>query len=234
MQIAYRLKKFLREAKLTKNLYTRLYRIKSHHADKKSMAALQSHGGIVLTDLKDVFAQLGVRWYLAYGTCLGALRNHQFIGHDTDMDFYILPAPGADLAAVNKELAMRGFTHQHDYLVGGIPVESSWGRGAIHFDLFVLEEKDEGFGAYLFNRFTDHTYTAENEYSTSLSKAPHPTGTRMIDLAQVTVPIPANAEEYMEMYYGKNWRIPDPSYTWKDALKSRVLTDKIAIVKLYS
>lgn len=44
----------------------------------------------ILHELDRVCAELGVNYYLAYGTCLGAIRHHGFIPWDDDIDVFLL------------------------------------------------------------------------------------------------------------------------------------------------
>lgn len=214
-------KRWLRTSWLTRELYQRLYDVKHQREERLANAALTSDGAKVLADFQDVMRKLDAEWYLAYGTCLGALRNHQFISHDLDMDFYLCPKPEAGIEEVKNALSAAGYRHHHDYQVEGKTAECSWERNGVNFDIFVLEEKPEGYGCYLFNRFPDSSYSQEHEFSVSLSMAPHITGKREIDLEGVMVPIPANAEDFMKLYYGENWIVPDPGYTWENSLPSR-------------
>lgn len=214
-------KRWLRTSRLTRSLYQRLYDVKFRREMREVSATLAKNGAHVLTDLKTIMNSLNAEWYLAYGTCLGALRNHQFISNDFDMDFYLCPKPEAGIEEVKNALTAAGYRHHHDYEVEGKIEECSWDRDGVRFDIFVLEEKSEGYGCYLFNRFPDSSYSHEHEFSVSLSMAPRLTGKREIDLAGVTVPIPANAEDFMKLYYGENWIVPDPNYTWENALPSR-------------
>lgn len=228
-----RIKRWLRTCAVTKSLYQRLYDIKFAREERCANAALKNSGAEVLSQIKSLMRSIDAEWYLAYGTCLGALRNHQFIGHDTDMDFYLCPKPGATLHDVNTALAAGGYKHHHDYEVNGVPVESSWELDGVNFDIFVLEEKEEGYGCYLFNRFPDVSYACETEYSVSLSRAPHLSGVSSVDLAGVSAPIPANAQDFMSLYYGENWMTPDPSYTWENSLNSRIRCSKLGYYKSY-
>ena len=225
------IKRWLRTSPLTKWIYQKLYNMKHMHEERSANQALKTVGAQVLADFKALMEAIGADWYLAYGTCLGALRSGQFIGHDTDMDFYLCPKTGGTLADVNAALAAAGYKHHHDYEVDGEAVESSYEKNGVHFDIFVLEEKPEGFGCYLFNRFPEVQYSQEYEYTVSLSRAPSIVGTREIELAGVSVPIPANAKEFMELYYGDQWLTPDPDFSWQNSLSSRVRTKKFGYYK---
>jgi len=43
-----------------------------------------------LIDFTDVLSKYKARWFLSHGTCLGAIRENAFIGHDKDMDIGIM------------------------------------------------------------------------------------------------------------------------------------------------
>jgi len=44
----------------------------------------QEDAKYLLTTLSNVFEQNGIQLMLAYGTLLGAIREHNFIAHDTE------------------------------------------------------------------------------------------------------------------------------------------------------
>ena len=227
------IKKYLRTSRITRGLYQKLYSFKIKLKKRNTSARLKKHGAEVLIKLKQTLEGIDAQWFLAYGTCLGALRNGDFISHDLDMDFYLLPNESADLNTAHTALAEAGFTHFHDFLAEGVLCESTWGYQGVRFDITVLEEKDEGFGTYLFNRFAHEKYADDTDHSVSLSIAPPISGTSYIELAGVAVPVPSNAIEFMELYYGENWIVPNPAYTWQDSKSSRILTDKRGVIRRY-
>ena len=53
-----------------------------------------------LITLKDVADEYGFRFYLAYGTLLGAVREHDFIAHDEEIDW------AAEFAQLDVFMAM--------------------------------------------------------------------------------------------------------------------------------
>ena len=53
-----------------------------------------------LVTLKEVSDEYGFRFYLAYGTLLGAVREHDFIAHDEDIDL------AAELTQLDVLMAM--------------------------------------------------------------------------------------------------------------------------------
>lgn len=156
-------KRWLRTSRLTRDLYQRLYDVKHQREERLANAALKADGAEVLADFQALMQKLDAEWYLAYGTCLGALRNHQFISHDLDMDFYLCPKLGVGIEEVKNALSAAGYHHHHDYEVEGKTAECSWERNGVNFDIFVLEENQRDMGAiYLIVSLIVLTVTSTN------------------------------------------------------------------------
>jgi hypothetical protein len=166
------------------------------------------HGSRLLDDvealLADVREVLGVPVFIAYGTLLGAVREGDFIGHDTDADIAYLSERGhpADIAAeafrLQRELVARGWrTH----------------RSTTTF-LQVWREDGDGepnridiFTAY----FVGDTFALDCWVRGRLRRADiAPLGE--VRLAGRALPAPAEPEPLLALTYGPGWRTPDPAF----------------------
>lgn len=148
--------------------------------------------------------EIGIQAFPAYGTLLGAVRNGALIGHDSDADLaYVsdLTSP-VDLIResyrIDRHLRERGYSVQRHsgfamkiYVVEDDGTERGldvFGGAYINGKLFVMGE----IGAE-FDR--DRVY---------------PLGT--CTLEGRTLPAPADAEGWLAITYGPNWRVPDPAF----------------------
>ena len=58
-------------------------------AQEEAVKALHEAGYVMLEYLDKICKERGLRYYLAYGTLLGAVREHDFIPWDDDVDVYM-------------------------------------------------------------------------------------------------------------------------------------------------
>ncbi len=147
----------------------------------------------------------GVKHWLACGTALGAVRNGDFIGGDTDIDIGIM---GQDRrGAVNDELIARGFRllrffedYQACYTLDPAGRECYDGS---FLDLFFCAEKDgmllQRAGALVCYR-----------YSAALFGALRP-----VRVGGVDAFLPNPPEEYLAVHYGWDWRIKKSEWDWR-------------------
>lgn len=146
----------------------------------------------LLNTLKKVFEENGIELLLAYGTLLGAIREHDFIGHDSDMDTMIWRKDmqkGLDLAS---ELAK--YDIQLECYV--LPWIFTYSYKGVTCDIDVINEPISPFNKrycliesqYIQRSFFEHTekYEFQGEMHT----------------------IPAHPEVLLEYHYGRKWRIP--------------------------
>ncbi len=146
----------------------------------------------LLNTLKKVFEENGIQLILAYGTLLGAIREHDFIGHDNDMDTMIWRKDmqkGLDLA---PELAKYGIKLECYVL----PWIFTYSYNGVTCDIDVINEPIHPLNKrycliesqYIQRSFFEQTeqYEFQGEMHT----------------------VPAHPEVLLEYHYGKKWRIP--------------------------
>lgn len=146
----------------------------------------------LLNTLKKVFEENGIELILAYGTLLGAIREHDFIGHDCDMDTMIWRKDmqkGLDLAPALAEYGI-----QLECYV--LPWIFTYSYKGVTCDIDIINEPIYPLNKrycliesqYIQRSFFEHTekYMFKGEMHT----------------------IPVDSEILLEYHYGKTWRIP--------------------------
>ncbi len=63
----------------------------------------------VLKEIKHILDDAGVKWWLEWGTLLGAVRDGKFIPWDTDIDLGMMCAEGCKVIARIEEFEKKGF-----------------------------------------------------------------------------------------------------------------------------
>lgn len=160
-----------------------------------------------MTEVLDVLDQLGIEPFLAYGTLLGAVREGNFIGHDSD----------ADLGYVSRftdpvDAASESFRLQRELVELGYPIHRYSG---LAFKIIVTESDGTQRGLDVFGGF----FNGEDLYL--MGEVGHPFRREWIfprataSLAGVEYPVPAQPEHLLEAMYGPSWRVPDPAYVFE-------------------
>lgn len=137
---------------------------------------------------KEIADRNGFKFFLAYGTMLGAVREKDFIAHDEDIDL------GADYQDVDQFLAML-----FELRYNGFEVARWDDRGLIS-----VIRNNEYIDIYFFKKYTDKLMINCGE--------PLPTkffeNQADLEFKGMTFSAPADIEGVMEFWYGKDWRTP--------------------------
>lgn len=154
-----------------------------------------------------MLAELDVQAFPAYGTLLGAVREGQFLGHDSDADLGYVSRHTVPVDVITESYRLqravseRGFaTYRYSGAAFRIDVEEADGsvRGLDLFGGFM----DSG-RLYLMGE-------VGTEYDESWLL---PLGT--CTLAGREYPAPARPEKLLEAMYGASWRVPDPAFKFE-------------------
>ena len=85
----------------------------------------------------------GCTWWLEAGTCLGAVREHDFLHHDADIDIGIMGKHVDLWETLQAEFEAAGFTLYHAWEHDGHKTELSFTREDIKLDLFFFYRKGD-------------------------------------------------------------------------------------------
>jgi Methyltransferase domain len=163
-------------------------------------------------EVREILAEAyGYDLFIAYGSLLGAVREGGFIGHDLDFDsaFVSKHTDGADAAAELRDIALllidRGFL-ERGYTIG---------HQKAHLNLQSIEQP--GIRIDIFHNYFDSSghlrFPFGSAGSTKLEQSDWE-GTKEIDFVGHRVLVPTNSEQFVEVVYGTDWRIPQPGFFW--------------------
>ena len=147
----------------------------------------------LLKNFKCVFESIGIPFYLAYGTLLGAVREKAFIKGDNDIDVFttdekllynslpILSEKGFRVVRIMKG-RLYSFKNSSDcyidvYILRKLCFLNPWSTYCYNLEHFAVPKR-------FFKEYQD------------------------IDLYGETYRCPKNPEALLEWWYGKDWRIP--------------------------
>jgi 2-polyprenyl-3-methyl-5-hydroxy-6-metoxy-1,4-benzoquinol methylase len=167
---------------------------------ERDISALLDATEAVLAALQEA----GLEPFLAYGTLLGAVREGQVLGHDSDADLgyvsrYTTPVDVArESFRVQRWLAERGW--------------STTRYSGAAFKVLVTPEPGVQIGLDVFGGFLDagRLYLMGEIGSPFEDSWIHPLGS--CELGGRPMPVPARPEKLLEATYGPGWRVPDPAF----------------------
>lgn len=138
--------------------------------------------------LKSILDSHDIHFQLHAGTLLGAVREHDFISHDEDIDLALLEKYRCKLLCILPELEEKGFNVcRYD-----------------RRDLISVIRKGEYIDFYFYRPYNDKLLSC----SGWLVLRNHLEKSVMLEFKGNLYEIPKNWEEYLVAEYGKNWRTP--------------------------
>lgn len=146
----------------------------------------------LLTTVSRVFKEHGIELQLAYGTLLGAIREHNFIGHDADMDTLIWGKDmqkGLDLA---DELKNYGIELECYVL----PWIFTYSYKGVTLDIDLIHETKKTWNkryCLIEQQYIQRSFFEKTEQYEFLGS---------------NFTIPSEPEKLLEYHYGKKWRLP--------------------------
>ena len=147
-----------------------------------------------LIDIKRILDQLGAVFFIASGTCLGAIRDGQFIEWDDEMDMgSVIGLNGLDEKTID-----RGITAFED---NGYYVHVD--RSSRHIGVHVVKESIRA-------DWTCHRIVGDSVFQYPGVRTPIALFTQLkeIDFIGEKFLVPNPPEKYLETKYGSNWATP--------------------------
>lgn len=160
------------------------------------LAKIKEKAKIALFDIKDVLDEMGLEFVLLQGTLLGAIREHDFIDTDEDIDLGIRIY---DLAPIMGRLAKRlrskKFRTDSVQLSYGFPKDIKIIRSPVRTDLVSYDFCNGKMFRSL--RKIDRIKVYDRKFIDNLKE---------IDFLGRNFKIFVDAEEWLEIEYGPDWR----------------------------
>ena len=137
-----------------------------------------------------VLRKNGVRYSFTYGTLLGAIREHDFIAWDEDIDLYVLGEDEEKLKDSFWELIDEGFEL--------LRYDKFWiysiGRNGEYIDFYIYKKLDNEIRYLNCNAFFMPTEITDNIINYEFKGGLYP--------------VPRDYEKFLVIMYGKNWMTP--------------------------
>ncbi|HEV7651532.1 MAG TPA: methyltransferase domain-containing protein [Actinophytocola sp.] len=164
----------------------------------------------LLDAVEDVLARLtdaGVDAFLAFGALLGAVRDGTFIPHDSDADVAYLSKHRSPVDVARESFALERVMIEAGYW--------TWRFSAADFKV-IVPDPEGGRAIDVFAGFVvEDTFYLMPEVSSAdfREEIILPLGEVVLHGRKITAP--ADPEALLEITYGPQWRIPDPSFKFE-------------------
>jgi cytidyltransferase-like protein len=166
-------------------------------------------------NLKEAIAILNknkATWWLEAGTCLGAVREQDFLLHDPDIDLGIHPKDIGLWEKLKQDFIDAGFKHYRDWTHKEKIYELNFRKRGVKVDLFFFYDAGDFWYHGAFGPGPDGTWDKEVEF------LPHVFSANLFqDLKKITfhgLPcfIPDPAPRYLMERYGPKWTTKNTDY----------------------
>lgn len=108
---------------------------RSYRIEQRKIRRLHRHGVKILNEIYTIFQRENITYYAEYGTLLGTLREHNFIAHDNDIDFGLLP-DSVEPSKLMAVLLKNGYRFHRGFAYEGVITELCFLRYGISVDFF--------------------------------------------------------------------------------------------------
>ena len=218
MLFALKRKAYLSMKKLVNRfpLLKKLNRARRIKQGERERAAVVEKGLPTAVAAVDALEKCGFEPILTFGTLLGAIRDHNLINGDNDIDIGIIVNYGDNSVwqGVKSALEEAGFSIARQYSIQGNITEQAYSAEGFYFDVWGLcrQEGNDCLRAFYHCQIDEGDYHSAHDRSIKYIDLPDFSLRKTVPVGDYELPVPVNAEEMVECVYGPNWRIPDPDF----------------------
>ena len=186
--------------------------------------------GLMVLDIFDkCLNDNGIEYSLAFGSMLGAVREHGFIKHDLDLDVAVWAEDYSE--KLRSALLKCGFKMKHTLLVddGKLGREETYELDGVSIDIF-----------YIYPAIDLYPYTCDfiahegavsfrdsmNNYGGLIARRvqlPWKKEFIRVNFENLKLPITSNANEILTFRYGSDYMTPNPKWVYYDSMNSTII-----------
>lgn len=192
-----------------------------------------NNGRLLLSQVKLIFDELNIQYWLEYGTLLGAIRDKNFIQHDYDIDIGLfLTDHSEDIEIVFKKY---GFIKTKQYSIDNklYGLEESYKYKGIDIDLFYFTLCEDRMRSHVFKNEEGKSWnkTIIDNGGLIVNEMTFPyTGFKKINFLDTEHFVPKEADRHLKSFYGEKYMVKDKSWNpYTMAKNLKVLDDKIGV-----
>ena len=168
---------------------------------------------LLLNDVTNVLEKCGLRYFLADGTLLGAIREGDFIEHDQDVDLGVFAEEWKELTVgtVVTEMLNKGIATAHMFGELDKYFEMALRRDGVKCDLFFYRREGD---KRIFHAFKNGGRTLPDDVITYEYPAALIENVHTLMFQRRAYLAPADPVKVVEIKYGPEWRTPVKNWDW--------------------
>lgn len=205
---------FLNLKSIFKPLYYKLYK---NNLNDRIRENLHMNGLETLVKFHDCMESHHIPYTLAFGTMLGAVREHGFIKHDLDIDTFVWEDNYTP--ELRNYLSEAGFKLTDTFLVddGHSGREETYEYKGVQIDIFFIYPplRELPYCCDFLLGDCPSYMACMKKYGGAFPRRlemPFKKGRKLVPFETVEFYIPENAEEILEFRYGKDYMTPNPEW----------------------
>lgn len=199
-----------------KNFFRKIFKKpldKRHERKVKERREIYHKCGLeALQKFDECMRKNNFKYILAFGSMLGAVREHGFIKHDLDIDTWMFIEN--DNERLVPELKKYGFNLLYYYSIDNDKYgkEYTFDYKGCHVDIFFIYPAIDKY-PYCTDYYQEKGMKRHEKMPRRL-QLPISKQTKLVKFETLELPIPINAEEICEFRYGKDYMTPNPQWNW--------------------
>lgn len=159
----------------------------------------------LLSRAKRILNDLDVPFWLSSGTCLGYLRQCEFIPYSQDVDLGVFASDYKE--EIIPAFMSHGFELHHTFGILNDSYQIAFKYGKIKLDIFFFYlDQEKGT---MWNGGTEARSGRKFKYTFP------PFSLCWTEFLELLVRVPCNITKYIEANYGPNWQTPVTKWSWK-------------------
>ncbi len=194
-------------------LVNRLVELKKKKSDRLKGIALRTNGLRYISELEIILKNSRFQFFADYGTLLGAIRDHDFIAWDNDLDYGLLINNNEDWEEFRQIMERNGFSRIRQFSNNGLITEQTYRKGDLTIDFFAHIKCPTYDIVYTYFRKDKYIYSSFDEFHIMEGRYAPICATREQPFQSIMISVPENAEAYLASVYTDDWRTPNPNWS---------------------
>lgn len=194
-------------------LYNPIVYVLNYYNKRRRRIAYRKYGVETLRVFTNCMDSNGYRYTLAFGSILGAIREHGFIKHDLDIDIFMWYEDYSEDMVV--KLAQCGFERVRSFSIeyDKFGREDTFLHKGVSIDIFYLYPPIDRYPYCCdFIPINGKFKRMPRRIEIPISKK-----RKLVLFENLKVYIPDNAEQLCEFRYGPSYMKPDPNWHWESS-----------------
>lgn len=225
MKKSNRIKDYLKTIPFFMGMYNVYFKLRFGRRQKRKQRYFIAENEELFRKFTETLNSNDIVFWLEFGTLLGFYREHDFIKHDFDLDVGVRLY---DAAKVRKCLTENGFKLVRDFHAKDGGMEESYRYLHTTIDLFYFRVDASNPSIQYCNMFKSPVFPVKKQHLNKMltmtvkrKNVPN-NGFERAVFKGYDIYIPKKTDEHLCAHYGKNFMIPDPTFSHDNDIDNTV------------